>query len=476
MQEEKTMKTTFDVIWIGTGQATMSIVPRLLNAGKQVAIIEGGLFGGTCVNNGCTPTKTLVAAARAIYQTTRGDQFGFSVENLQVDFTKVMTPQKNNRQRTAAGIEQTLASYKNSTVFKGYAEFIDTSRVKVNSEVLHAPHIVINTGSHPSLPSVPGIEDIEWLDNQGILDLTELPGHLAIVGGSYIGLEFAQIFRRLGSQVSVFVRGPQLMAREDTDVAEIADTVLDAEGIRIHYNSSLASVSASAENGIRIQYIESDNRRTLEASHILFAIGRRPNTDKLNPQAAGIALDNRGFISVNQYCQTSTPHIYAIGDINGQGAFTHTSVNDGEIFWDHYSRLININTEPAELDRSLKLRNLTYSMFIDPPLARVGLNETEARESSRNILMATMPMREIARAREKQEIYGVVKIFVDAETEEILGATVFGTGGDEVIGAIATFMQTRCSYKLFRRVVFPHPTVGELLPWVLDRLKPLTRQ
>ncbi|MBW8185489.1 mercuric reductase [Shewanella nanhaiensis] len=469
------MSKHFDLIWIGTGQATMSIVPRLLAAGKRVAVIESGNFGGTCVNTGCTPTKTLVAAARAIFQAGRGDNFGFSVDNLQVDFEKIMAPQKRNRGNATSGIEQFLTNHQHCTVFKGRAEFVDKKSIKVNEETLSAEHIVIHVGARPVNPELPGIDSIEWLDNEKLLNLSEPPHHLAIVGGGYIGLEFSQIFRRFGSKVTIFERGAALLAREDDDIGEIAEDILVSEGVEIIYNTQIESVSkGEGVDKVNIHYTQSGEPKTLAASHTLFAIGRVPNSDSLNLAAAGVDTDTRGFVKVNQRVQTNQPHIYGVGDVNGKGAFTHTSVNDGEIFWDHYSRLMGLNDEAPELDRTLSMRDTTYSMFIDPPLARIGISEKEARQSSRSVLMATLPMSRISRAKEKQETKGVVKIFVDAESEEIIGATVFGTGGDEIIGVFAPFMQSKASYKTFRRAVFPHPTVGELLPWALDDLTLLT--
>lgn len=470
------MSSHYDLIWIGTGQATLSVVPRALAAGKKVAVIEAGNFGGTCVNTGCTPTKTLVAAARAIHQAGRGDAFGFSVGNLQVDFEKVMHPQKTKRAQATSWIERHLTEMENCSIYKGVARFVDSHSVEVNGHKLTAAHIVVHVGARPRDPEVTGIENIEWLNNEKLLDLTERPSHLAIVGGSYIGLEFAQIFRRLGSEVTVLERGSQLMFREDADIAKIADDILTSEGVNVLYQIQIESVN-SLEGGVLgnvcVNYNQAGETKSLSASHILFAIGRQSNSDSLNLAAANIEVNQSGFIQVNQTVQTNQAHIYAVGDVNGNGAFTHTSVNDGEIFWDHYSRLLNINDENSELDRTLSLRNLTYSMFIDPPLARIGISEKEARKMGQNVLMATLPMSHISRAKEKQETKGIIKIIIDPVTEEILGATVFGSGGDEIIGVFAAFMQCKASYKIFRRAVFPHPTVGELLPWVLDGLKPL---
>ncbi len=463
------MPQHFDVIWIGTGQATFTVVPRLAAVGKRIAIVEAGKFGGTCVNHGCTPTKTLVASAYAIHLARRGADFGFSIDKLEVDFADVMATQQAYRKKSSEGIEKGLE--KLGEVFRGVAKFVDQQTVQVNDQTLTADTIVIHTGTRPSVPSVPGIDTVGWLTNESILDLTELPRHLAIVGGSYIALEFAQIFRRLGSEVTVLQRGPRLATREDEDVGRIIEQILADEGIRVICNAALRRVSSGAEMTFEVSV--GQDALTMSASHLLFATGRIPNTDHLNVTAAGVRTSPRGHVEVNDVMQTNVPHIFAVGDVNGRGAFTHTSVNDGEIFWDHYARNLGLSDHPPELDRHAGMRLPIYAMFIDPPLARVGMNESQARASGRNVLMAVSPMSRVARAREKRETNGIVKILVDADTEEILGATVFGTGGDEVVGAFAVFMQTGRSWKHFRRVVFPHPTVSELMPWIMDGLQPL---
>ena len=469
------MHTRFDVIWIGTGQATLSTVLKLLGAGRTVAVIERSFFGGTCVNNGCTPTKALVATARTIHQVQRGNDFGFKISGMEVDFPRVMKMQQDERKIATEFIEHRLADEKGCDIFKGEAFFTGKHSVSVGGIELSAEHIVINAGTRPRAPVVAGIDTIQALNNESLLDLVERPQHLAIIGGSYIGLEFAQIFRRLGSDVTVFVRGSQLMPREDQDVASIAHEVLSHEGVNFVYNSELSEVEGEQKgNSVLLSYSVNKTQHISKASHVLFAIGRAPNADLLNTEQAGIELDPRGYIPVNEAGQTTQPHIYALGDINGKGAFTHTSVNDGEVFWDHYSAQLELADEewPA---RQIDGRAMIYAMFIDPPLARIGLSEKEASKSDANLMIATMPMANIARAREKQETAGIVKLIVDADSELIVGATIFGTGGDEVVGAIASFMQTKQSYKLFRRTVFPHPTVTELLPWVLDDLRPVSR-
>ncbi len=466
------MSNHYDVIWIGTGQATMTVVPRLLSTGKSVAVVEGGKFGGTCVNYGCTPTKTLVASAYAIHMARRGDEFGFRVPSVDVDFAKVMEPQQSNRVSSSSWIEDRLRSLDGSAVFNEFGEFVDEKTIRIGDHQITGDAIVIHVGTRPRKPNVKGIDSIDWLTNESLLDLKELPEHLAIVGGSYIALEFAQIFRRLGSKVTILNRAAQLVPRKDEDIAELVEEVLSGEGIEVLSNTSIDEV-APHRDGVEISAGVDGQAKTIHATHVLFAIGRIPNSDRVNAAAAGLNLLPSGHIEVDDMTRTNVPHIFALGDVNGRGAFTHTAVNDGEIFCDAYCRALGVNREPEELDRTISMRTVVYSMFIDPPLARVGMNETEARASKRSVLMATMPMRGIARAREKRETSGMVKLLVDRDTEEILGATVFGTGGDEVIGAFAAFIQTRSSYRIFRRVVFPHPTVSELMPWCLDNLKPL---
>lgn len=458
----------FDVIWIGTGQATGTVIPRLVQAGKTVAIAEGGRVGGSCVNYGCTPTKTIVASARAAHMARRGADFGVNIDSFSIDFDKVMARQNALRNGNSQGMEKWLAGTDGVELYKAYAHFEDDHTVRMGDDVIAGDTVVIHTGARARVPSIPGLEQVNWLDNVRLLDLPALPQHLVIIGGSYISLEFAQAFRRFGSEVTILERGPQLMPREDLDIAETAKEILDKEGIRIAFNLQVERVAPAQDDGVEVFFTQDGTPRSVQGSHLLVAAGRVPNTDRLNLTAAGVNADERGFISVNDTMQTNVPHIYAVGDVNGESAFTHTSVNDGEIFWDHYHNHIS-----ADEARALPDRILTYAMFIDPPLGRVGMNEKEARQSGRNVLMATRPMSRIARAKEKDETDGLVKILVDADSEEFLGATILGVGGDEVINMFTPFMYTKQSYKVFRRAVLIHPTVAELMPWILDDLKPL---
>ena len=455
----------YDVIWIGTGQATGTVVPRLVNAGKTVAIAEGGRVGGSCVNYGCTPTKTLVASARAAHMARRGADFGVITGDISIDFAKVMERQNSMRHGSSQGMEGWLAGMENVDLYKDYARFEgDAHTVRVGDELISGETIVINTGARPVALPIPGLAEVAWLDNARLLDLERLPQHLVVIGGSYIGMEFAQAFRRFGSKVTIVEAMPQLMFREDADVAEAAQKVLEDEGIDIILDAKVQRVAQKNANQVELFFEHDGVQGSVQGSHLLVAVGRAPNSDKLNLEAAGVESNQRGFIPVNDFMQTNVPHIYAVGDVNGEGAFTHTSVNDGEIFWDYYS---------GDGDRKLSDRILTYAMYIDPALGRVGMTEKQARESGRKVLMATRPMKYISRAKEKDETAGLVKILVDAETEEFLGAAILGVGGDEIINMFTTFMYTKQSYKLFRKAVLTHPTVAELMPWILDDLAPL---
>lgn len=458
------MTKKYDVIWIGTGQATGTIIPRLVAAGKTVAIAEGGKYGGSCVNYGCTPTKTLVASARVAHMARRGPDFGIQTGKIKVDFDQVMARQNQMRNNDSRGIEDWLGELEGVTLYPEYASFEGSHSIRVGDEVIEGEIIIIDAGGRPRVVPIDGLEGIDWLDNARLLDLKKLPEHLVIIGGSYISLEFAQIFRRLGSQVSVLEPGPQLMFREDEDIATTAQEILEEEGITFYLSAAVSRVAQPQKEQIEVFFTQKGKDKNVQGSHVLLAVGRVPNSDRLNLEAAGVETNEHGYIKVNEVMQTNVPHIYAVGDINGEGAFTHTAVNDGEIFWDHFS---------GEDNRTLSMRVPTYAMFIDPPLGRVGMSEKEARSSGRKIWMATREMKHISRAREKDETAGLVKILVDMDSEDIVGAAILGIGGDEVINLFTPFMYTGASYKTFRKGVLTHPTVSELMPWILDDLQPL---
>lgn len=455
----------YDLIWIGTGQATGTVIPRLAKAGKRVAIAEGGKVGGTCVNYGCTPTKTLIASARAAHMVRRAADFGIDVSAFSIDFAKVMARPNQIRHTNSQKLEQSLREMPGADFYAAYAHFESDHTVRVGNDLIEGETIVIHTGARARIPAIPGLDQVDWLDNVRILDLQELPNHLLIIGGSYVSLEFAQAFRRFGSAVTIIEEGDQLISHEDADIAHIAHELLTDEGITIHCSATVERVAPSDGGEVHVFFTQHGAAHSIQGSHLLLAVGRTPNTDKLNLAAAGVTTDQHGYIQVNEVLQSNLPHIYALGDVNGEGAFTHTSVNDGQIFWDHYS---------GTGDRKLPERPPVYAMYIDPPLARIGIDEKAARQRDRKTLMATKPMASISRAIEKAETTGLIKLFVDAESEEIVGATIFGVGGDELISTVATFMTTGQSYKTFQRAVIPHPTVGELLPFILEELAPLT--
>ena len=455
---------SYDIILIGTGQGTGTLVGPLLEKGLTLAVAEGGRFGGTCVNYGCSPTKTLVASARAAHMARRGPDFGVNTDGFTIDFAKVMSRQNDLRNSWSSGMKAWLKSTDGITLYEGYGAFTGPNTVRVGDDEIHGERIIIHTGARPRQIDLPGLEAVPWMTNRGLLDLMDLPEHLVILGGSYIGIEFAQAFRRFGSQVTIVERGPQLMFREDEDVAEEAKRVLETEGVNVVLNATATAAGADGDTPLTLHYTVDDEEHQVSGSHLLVAAGRVPNAENLNLAAAGVEMNERGYVPVNDVAQTNVPHIYAVGDINGRGAFTHTSVNDAQVFLDHLNGG----------DRKISARHMTYTTYMGPPLGRVGMGEKAARESGRNILMAKRPMSEISRAQERDETSGVIKLFVDADTEQFVGATTFGIGGDELAGIITAFMYTGASYKTFKRAMFNHPTVSELLPFILDDLKPLT--
>ena len=442
----------YNVIIIGTGQATGTILGELLKQNQSVAVVESDRVGGSCVNWGCTPTKTLIASARAAHMIHRGSEFGIEVASYQTNFSKVMKRVNAIRDEANKGftewLEQTV------DFFPGFGSFIDSHTVEIEGKRIHGEKIVIHTGTRARVPDIPGIDDVPWLDNKGILALGELPSHLLIIGGSYIGLEFAQAFRRLGSKITIFESSPHIISREDEEISEIARSILEDEGIEIITSAAISSVLKEADQSISVYY----QGGTITGSHLLVGIGRVPNSDALNLSSAGIEMDERGFITVDDECRTSVPHIFALGDVNGRGAFTHTSVHDGQVF-------LSVLSGGS---KKISDRIPTYSLFIDPPLARVGLSEKEAKKLNIPYLVATKEMKTISRAKEKNETKGRIKILIHKRDDTIIGAAVFGVGGDEVIGMIALAMQAGLRYQTIQDTVIPHPTVAELIPWVFS--------
>ena len=448
----------FDHIILGTGQATGTLLGKLIPTGASIAVIEAGRVGGTCVNYGCTPTKTLVASAKAIHQARRGDFFGFQADP-QVNFQKVMDRMNDIRNVATTGFTDWLESVSNITLIKGHGKFTEPKSLDIDGRTISGEHIYINVGTRSFSPPIPGLADVPWLNNERLLDLKELPEDLVVLGGGYIGVEFAQVFRRLGSSVTIIQNGNQLMPNEDKDVADSVQEVLENEGIKILLCGLAEKVSV--ENGVTVTVKKDVGLTEVNGSHLLVAIGRQSNSDTLDLAQAGIETYGRGFIKVDDHCQTNVDGVFALGDVNGHGAFTHTAVYDGEIVLDY------LNGGPRKLSDRIPI----YGLFTDPPLGRIGLTEKAAVEKGYQILKATMPMSQINRAKEMGETQGVAKFVVDAETDLILGGAIHGPGGDEIINMFAAVMQNNITYKKYREVMLVHPTVSELMPYVMDGLE-----
>ncbi len=458
------MANKFDAIIIGTGQAGPSLAQRMTGEGMKTAIIERKLFGGTCVNVGCIPTKTLVASARSAYMARRAADFGVAIDgSIAVDMKKVKARKDAIVRKSNEGVTNWLKNMENLTVFEGHGCLESATSVRVNDELLEADKIILNVGGRAFVPDIPGLDKVDYLTNSNMMDVDFLPEHLIVIGGSYIGLEFAQMYRRFGSRVTVVEMGDRLIARDDEDVSAEVKGILEAEGIDIRLN---ASCIAAAKRGDQV-VITADcepGKEEIAGSHVLLAVGRRPNTDDLGLDKAGVKMDGRGFIVVDDQLATNVPGIWAIGDVNGRGAFTHTSYNDYEIL------VANMFDDDK---RRVSDRITAYGLFIDPPLGRVGATEQQALESGRKILVGKMMMERVGRARERGETQGFMKILIDADTKRILGAAILGIGGDEIVHSLLDTMYAGAPYTVIQRAVHIHPTVTELIPTMLGNLKPL---
>jgi pyruvate/2-oxoglutarate dehydrogenase complex dihydrolipoamide dehydrogenase (E3) component len=458
------MATSFDAIVIGTGQAGPSLAARLAQAGMKVAVIERKLFGGTCVNTGCIPTKTMVASAYAAHLARRAADFGVSVGGgISVDMKRVKARKDAISGQSRTGVEAWLKGLANCTVYQGSARFESARELSVGPERLAAERIFINVGGRASIPAMPGLAEVPYLTNSSMMEVDFLPAHLVVVGGSYVGLEFAQMFRRFGSEVTVVTSGARLLSREDEDISAAVRTILDGEGIGIRVNARCISLSRRGD-GVGAGLECPGGPPEVTGSHLLLAVGRRPNTDDLGLEKAGVAQDKRGYIVVDDQLRTNVPGIWALGDCNGKGGFTHTSYNDYEIVAANL-----LDSDP----RRVSDRIPAYALYIDPPLGRAGMTEAEVRKSGRAALMATMPMTRVGRAVEKGETQGFMKVLVDAETKLILGAAILGMNGDEVIHCILDVMYAKAPYTVLQRAMHIHPTVSELVPTLLGDLKPL---
>ena len=452
----------FDAIIVGAGQAGPAIAARCSREGLKTAVIERHHFGGTCVNVGCVPTKTLVASARAIRQAQRGAEYGFDVADLRVDMARVMARKDAIVAKSREGVETWMRGLKHAEVIVGDACFVGPATLKVGQRRLSAPRIFLNVGARAMRPELPGIDTVSTLDNVSMMELDRVPEHLMIIGGSYIGLEFAQLMRRMGAAVTVVERSTRLLPREDADVSDGVRAILEAEGVRFELGAECLSL-APAGSGIVVG-AACRGGQGITGSHVLLAAGRRPNTDKLGLEQAGIRIDARGYIEVDDQCRTSADGVWAVGDCNGRGAFTHTSWNDHEIV------VANLfDGDP----RRITDRIPCFALFIDPALGRVGMTETESLASGKRVLRATMSMQRVGRAREAGETQGFMKVLVDGETQRIMGAAILGMNGDEVVHSLLDLMAADLPYTVISRAVHIHPTVSELLPTLLQQLKPV---
>lgn len=459
------MPREFDAIIVGAGQAGPPLAGRLTEAGQTVAVIERKLVGGTCVNYGCIPTKTLVASAHAAHVARRGGDFGIATGDVTVDMARVKARKDQIMLGDRHGVESWLEGMTGCTLIRGHARFEGPHTIRVDDEVLTASQIFLNVGGRATVPDIPGLADIDYLTNVGILDLDVLPSHLVVVGGSYIALEFAQMYRRFGARVSVVERGPRLTAREDEDVSAAIKDILEAEGIDVHLDATAMRIVKHDSDSGGFDLYPRDGADPISGTHLLVATGRRPNTDDLGLSVAGVALDARGYIATDDQLRTNVDGIWAMGDCNGKGAFTHTSYNDFEIVAANL-----LDDDP----RRVSDRITTYALYIDPPLGRAGMSVAEVRASGRRALVGKRPMTRVGRAVEKGETQGFMKVLVDAETEEILGAAILGVGGDEVVQDILDVMTAKLPYTAISRTMHIHPTVSELVPTMLQELTPLS--
>ena len=458
------MSENFDALIIGSGQAGPFLAAKLVESGQKVALIEREHLGGTCVNDGCTPTKTLIASARAAWSVRHAGKFGINVGGpVTVDMSVVKARKDAVVNASVQSLTKWLGGLETLEVVQGTGKFISPRKVSVSDRTLSAPKIFINVGSSAFIPDWPGLQDVPFLTNTSVMNLEEVPTHLLIAGGSYIGLEFAQMYARFGAKVTVIERAANVAQREDQDIIEGIREILMADGVSFLEGSEVERVE-KASSEIKLHVRSADNMVEVHGSHLLVALGRVPNIQDLNLQSAGLEADDRGFIPVDDHLRTSVEGIWALGDVNGRGAFTHTSYHDHEIVADNLL---------AGGRLSIEDRIPVYGLFIDPPLGRIGMSETEVRKSGRPALMATYPMARVARARERGETNGLIKVLVDAETQLILGAAILGINGDEVVQSLLQLMAADTPYTKMSETVHIHPTVNELIPTVLRQLKSL---
>ena len=459
------MTERYDAIVIGTGQAGPPLAERLSNEGLKTAVIERKLFGGTCVNVGCIPTKTLVASARAAYMARRAADFGVQIDgDVGVDMKAVKARKDRVSGESNQGVTRWLENMSNVTIYRGHASFESADTVRVGDELLQASKIFIDVGARARVPDMPGLEEIDYLTNSSMMEVDFLPEHLIVIGGSYIGLEFAQMYRRFGSRVTVVEMADRLISREDPDVSDSVKEILEGEGVEIRLEAECLEAE-KAPGGVSVRVRCDEGPEKVTGSHLLLAVGRTPNTDDLGLDRVGVEVDGRGLIQVDDQLRTNVPGIWALGEVNGRGAFTHTSFNDFEIVAANL-----FDDDPRRVSDRIQC----YGLFIDPPLGRVGMTEMQVRDSGREALVAKRMMTRVGRAREFSETRGFMKVLVDKESGEILGAAILGISGDEAIHCIIDNMYAEAPYTVIQRAVHIHPTVAELIPTLLGDLQPLS--
>jgi pyruvate/2-oxoglutarate dehydrogenase complex dihydrolipoamide dehydrogenase (E3) component len=461
--EQEEEMAAYDAIIIGTGQAGPALARKMAGLGMKVAIAERGRFGGTCVNTGCTPTKTLIASAYAAHTARRGADYGFSAGDVVIDMKRVKARKDYVVGLSNHGVERSLKSLENCHVYEAHAQFVSPREVQAGTEILTAERIFINVGGRATVPNIPGLDQVDYLTNSSMMDVDFLPRHLLVLGGSYIGLEFGQMYRRFGSEVTIVELGPRLVSHEDEDVSAAIAGFLEQESVTVHVNAKCLSLARQGSD--IVMTVDCGGVSEIRGSHLLLATGRRPNTDDLGLDRAGVKQDGRGYIIVDGELRTNVPGVWALGDCNGRGGFTHTSWNDFEI--------VAANLFDGE-SRRVSDRIPAYALYTDPPLGRAGMNEAAARNSGRRALIGKIAMEDVSRAFEKGETAGFMKILVDAESKEILGAAFLGTSGDEAIHCVIDAMYAKMPYTSLERAMHIHPTVAEFIPGILDDLSPLS--
>ncbi len=470
MTESTASAILVDAAIIGSGQAAPGLASSLSARGEQVTMFEGHLLGGSCVNVGCTPTKTLRKSARVAHMARRAGEFGIRLGTVEVDFGAAMDRTAQIVTNSRAGLEKWMAGSPNVQIVREWAQLDGTTGdrfvVRGTETTVHASRVYINTGTRPFIPPIDGLADISYLTNESVMQLRERPSHLMILGGSYIGLELGQIFRRLGSAVTIIEHGSAVASREDPDISARIQSFLEDEGVTILVDTELSSVrSAAGAIEATLRHRITGESTTVRASHLLIATGRSPNTERLNLPSVGLETNKRGFIEVDGKLRTKVPGVFALGDVNGRGAFTHTSYQDYEIALDHH----------LGGTRSVTDRVMRYAMFTDPPLGRVGMSDGDARRLSaegRKFLVATHEMNNVSRAKEEGETIGVIKVLLDAETEQFVGATLLGIQADEVVQTVGALMEAKASYRVLKEALPVHPTVTEFFPTILGKLRP----